>query len=359
MPFSFRLSFVCYALSIALSPTAAAQSALPFLRVGVVHQPPYCIAGEDGHWNGMAVELWRHLAEEAGLRYELVALDGAAEPAGRLAGGELDVLLSATLRHELTDSVEFLQHYHLTTLGVARNKSNGILSVLRGLFSLQFLYIVLSLSALLLLIGTIIYFLERKKNADQFGGDRSLIEGIGSGFWWAGVTMTTIGYGDKAPASLSGRIVAMLWMLLAMAVSASLTAAVISAVGTTDSLDLPSDLKGKTVGVVEDGSGARFLREQGKPFRTFPSAAAGLRALKDKEVDMVVADVTALRYAASNNKSLAADVVPTDRKTVAPAIMVRNRDGLADRLDAHMVRFLVSPTWRRIVKEYGGSEGGK
>ncbi|WP_367182700.1 ion channel [uncultured Christiangramia sp.] len=36
-----------------------------------------------------------------------------------------------------------------------------------------------------------------------------MIEDIGSGFWWAGVTMITIVYGDKAPVTFWGRAIAL------------------------------------------------------------------------------------------------------------------------------------------------------
>lgn len=44
------------------------------------------------------------------------------------------------------------------------------------------------------------------------------------GFWWAWVTMTTVGYGDLVPTTLEGRIVGMLLILVGIAIFSLLTA---------------------------------------------------------------------------------------------------------------------------------------
>lgn len=343
-------------LLFAVGTHLSGQSNDTLLRVGVTNSPPYCIKGAEGNWRGMSVELWRHLAEASKTRYELVELEESTSRPQALTDNRIDIALTTDLAYRKTDSMAFLQHHHLTTLGVALPKRTGIWSIVKGVLTLQFLYIVLGLSALLLIIGTVIYFLERKDNDEQFGGDRSLAEGIGSGFWWAGVTMTTIGYGDKAPATLGGRIVAMLWMLVAMAVSASLTASVIAATDNRQTISFPDDLSEMKVAVMEASPAAEYLENNGYQFQTYPTVLASLRALDDREVEAVVADATALNYELNKNKNVAANVTTTNEGPVAYSLMVKENDGLADRLDAHLVEFLLSPAWRTIVKEYGGEK---
>lgn len=332
----------------------AAQISEDVLTVGIVVSPPYAIKDSEGNWSGISVELWRNLAEQEKLRYEFREFDKVEAMEDALAAGALRVALAADLTAERTDSARFLQHHYLTTLGMARPQRNQLWNTVRSFFSMQLLWIILSLSALLLVVGTIIYFVERKPNEDQFGGDRSTLQGIGSGFWWAGVTMTTIGYGDKAPVSLGGRIVAMLWMLIAMAVSASLTAALVSATSAKDVIDFPNDLTNYKVAAMEASAATTFLDNRGYEYTTFESLEKAMESIKDQDFDLVVGDVTALRYLKKNNTNISASVTATGDAPVAYAIMVREDGELADRLDGTLTKFILSPAYQEILANYGG-----
>ena len=59
--------------------------------------------------------------------------------------------------------------------------------------------------------------------------DHSEYPNIGRGIWWALQTVTTVGYGDVTPEHTSGRIVAAIVMLWAIAFVAVLVASITSA----------------------------------------------------------------------------------------------------------------------------------
>ncbi|WP_116124684.1 ion channel [Lewinella sp. IMCC34183] len=341
------LRILCLLL-LSISPLAAQD----VLRVGVVERPPYSIQDERGNWYGMAVQLWRHVAEVQQLRYEFREYPPEDTLLGRLRSGEIDVVLVAPLNAEEEEFVDFLQAYHRTALGVARPRSNGLKNTINGLFSLQFLYIVIGLSALLLLVGVIMYFLERGGNGEQFGGERTWYQGIGTGFWWAGVTMTTIGYGDKAPVTLAGRAVAMLWMLLALAVTSSLTAAIVSATNRSQPMQFPRDLRTRTVGVTLDSPAAAFLTSRGQAFQTFDSPRSGLRALADKEIEAFVDDETALRYVIDEYRSLSATIDRTNAEIEAYAFAVPQGSPLREPLDRTVIQITLTEMWRDIMTAY-------
>ena len=58
--------------------------------------------------------------------------------------------------------------------------------------------------------------------------DHDNFPSLGSGLWWAVQTVTTVGYGDNVPTTVSGRFLAALVMLLGIGFLTVITAAITS-----------------------------------------------------------------------------------------------------------------------------------
>ena len=59
--------------------------------------------------------------------------------------------------------------------------------------------------------------------------DRESFPSIGTGLWWAVQTVTTVGYGDTVPATVAGKLVAALVMLLGIGFVTVITASITGA----------------------------------------------------------------------------------------------------------------------------------
>lgn len=63
--------------------------------------------------------------------------------------------------------------------------------------------------------GHLVYFAERGSNSEQFPSN--YLDGIDDAMWWAVVTATTVGYGDKVPVTATGRFFSVLYMVVGIA----------------------------------------------------------------------------------------------------------------------------------------------
>uniref|UniRef100_A0A8D0DZJ1 Potassium voltage-gated channel subfamily C member 4 n=1 Tax=Salvator merianae TaxID=96440 RepID=A0A8D0DZJ1_SALMN len=79
----------------------------------------------------------------------------------------------------------------------------------------EFLLLIIFLALGVLIFATMIYYAERigAKPSDPSGNDHTHFKNIPIGFWWAVVTMTTLGYGDMYPKTWSGMLVGALCAL--------------------------------------------------------------------------------------------------------------------------------------------------
>lgn len=283
------------------------------LIVGTKEAPPFAMKNPKGNWTGISIDLWNKIATELNIPFTFKEMDLRGLIDG-VANGSLDVAVAAlTVTKEREQLFDFSHPYHVTGLGIAialRNKSPW-LAVLKRFFSAKFLGIMASLIFLLLALSFLIWWFEHKRNPQQFGS--SLSEGISSGFWWSVVTMTTVGYGDKSPITSGGRIVAIIWMFIAIVIISSFTATITSTL-TVSKLESPvhgpNDLPRAIIGTVANTTSEEYLRDRRLSFTSFEKATEGLRSLVEGKIEAFVYDEPILRYLV--NKDFKGDLAVLD-----------------------------------------------
>ena len=80
-----------------------------------------------------------------------------------------------------------------------------------------------ALSAVLVTVPSAILVFDSERRAPG-----SNIKTMGDALWWAAATVTTVGYGDKYPVTTTGRILAVLVMLMGISLVGVITASVAS-----------------------------------------------------------------------------------------------------------------------------------
>ncbi|MEX2530518.1 MAG: transporter substrate-binding domain-containing protein [Gemmatimonadota bacterium] len=353
------LTLLASALLAVLVGTSAPVAAAQEVVVGTRVAPPFVIEQGEGEYTGLAIHLWEHIADELDLDYRFEERDIQ----GLLEGVEDGSLYAGAAALTITSArearVDFTHPFAVDGLGIAVPHSGvGLLGAMFGLFSRDFLAVVGLLLGLLLVWGVLIWLFERRRNPEEFGG--SALEGIGSGFWWAAVTMTTVGYGDKAPRTPAGRTVGFVWMFGAIVVISFFTAAIASSL-TVDRLDSrvsgPQDLPFVRVGALEGSAGFAYLEADGIRAEPYPSISEGLNAVAEGELDAFVHDAPILRYFVQEEFRNRARILPVTFAQQYYGIALPRDAGQRNAINQVLLDYLASDEWTRLNRRYLGEEG--
>ena len=327
------------------------------LIVGTKEAPPFSMKSADGTWTGISIDLWRQIATDLNLKYEFRETDLKGLLDG-VALGSLDVAVAAlTITPEREEAFDFTHPFHTTGLGIAMawKAGNPWIAVIKRLFSLTFLKVVATLAVLLLAVGMLVWWFERKRNPQQFGGKSA--RGIGSGFWWSAVTMTTVGYGDKAPVSLVGRVVALIWMFAGIIMISGFTAAIASSLTVTQlesPVKGPQDLSKVRVGTITDSTGASYLRDKRIGYQTYQTAIEGLQAVAEGKIQALVYDAPLLRYLINQGFKGSLQVLPNTFLRQDYGIALPPRSALRETVNRVLLQKISESAWQDTVYKYLG-----
>ncbi len=351
---------LCASFGVSLRP-ARAQSAAPPSREMVVatkEAPPFAMKSSDGGWTGIAIDLWTRTGERLGMHTTFREYQTVPEMLAAVSSGSADAAIAAiTVTSEREKTVDFTQPFFASGLGVAvpANKEIEWLSILRGIFTLRFLEAVSVLILVAAAVGSAIWFIERRETPHFSEGAK----GLGTGLWWSASAMTQAAAADKAPATLLGRLLGMLWMIASIIIIASFTAGITSQLAAKRleaAVRTSADLAAVRTGTVSSTSAFDYLRAGHIDAREYPSVSAGLEAVKAGKLDAFVYDRPILEW--NVRKAFVDDVQVLDKlfEHENYAIAVPEGSPLRQQIDLAMVDELRGSWWRDVLLRYLGQD---
>ena len=284
---------------------AFSDDATQSIRIAVKEFPPIVFKES----RGFSIDMAKIICERQGLKPEFIYYNTVPEVLKAVETGECDMNFSGTtITADRERRVDFSHPFFDSGLIVAvkttsDNKTlNFVLKIVK----------VIGYSLLVFLIGLTvvahaIWFLERSDN-DPKSFPVAYKTGILDAYWWAIVTMTTVGYGDKCPKKVVGRIIASVWMIIGIIWFAAFTATLSSSltvnrIGHGEIKGL-TDLNTKKVAVIKGTTSENFMRYHDVTVMVVETLDDLITSLKTEVVEAVVYDAPVLMHMAKKDPAI-------------------------------------------------------
>lgn len=328
------------------------------LVVGVYHNPPFVIQTEDNGYEGLSIELWENIARSAGLTFRYEQYSDFISILKRLEYRDIDLAINPMdVNDQRVNKFDMTQPYFISSIGVAVPYLNRspVAVFISNIFSLEFLEIILLLAFVIFIFGFFLWLVERRHNKFQF---RPGLLGLFDGLWWSAVTMTTVGYGDKAPKSNAGKAIAIIWMFTAVIIISSFTAGIASTLtisGLQTDIETVEDIRlAENTSAVGATSGESYLLQENIPISsTYSSPVLALRALAKKENDVLLYDRTMLQYYLIQlSLEEKVKLLPFTLKENYQSFMLPKNHPAFDRVNVGLMQQLQQDSWADLQIKY-------
>ncbi|WP_432223047.1 transporter substrate-binding domain-containing protein [Flavobacterium sp. TMP13] len=327
------------------------------LKVGFAGSEPFVIKHGES-WNGISVEIWDLLVKENNIDYTIIPYVNVSQAINDLQKGTLDILVGpVSITSERAELINFSQPYFQSSLSIlSRVDAPTIFDRVAPLFTIELLYALFIFLFILGCVGTLLWLAEREASPEQFPHEP--VRGIANGMWCAIVTMSTTGYGDIAPVTLMGRIVAGSWMIVSILFATTMVAGIASSLtlsGMGETVVSSADqFQNKRIAVLKDSPSVEFVSDYNGKVVLIEKLEEGYKLLKDNEVEAVVFDRPQIKYFLEKN--------PDEYVRISESEYLRQGYGFAfplnskftSKLNIDLLKFKEEGLLRDIVNDWLG-----
>jgi ABC-type amino acid transport substrate-binding protein len=348
-------------LTAVLSLSSSTAMAKDTLLVGYTEVHPFVFV-ENGRVDGLSFRIWDEVMEREGHAYKLVNMP-FNEVLESLKSGRIDAtIMPLSITWERSKTFQFSTPYFAAHGAVAianpspfKNFTNGLKSFVNS----NFLKGVFILILIIFIFGLLGWYFEWKDNSEHF---RKGVSGLWDGIWWSAVTLTTVGYGDKTPKTVWGKLAALLLMFGGLLFVSGITASIASNVVVNEiSNDFSSldRLKSVRVGTLANSQIHEYLKTHFfKDIQGYSNIEEGLNALAKGELKGFMYDEQILRSEIAIHP-LADKLVILPIKYDATFYgfgFAKGLDSLSMQVSQSILTMRDDRDWQMLLHEYGLSD---
>ena len=329
------------------------------LRVGTKPFAPFAFV-QEGKYIGFSIELWEEIAQEVNLEYELYGEQTVTDLLNSVSSGSTDVAIAGiTITSEREQNVDFSHSFFesgLQILVTVDAPASPVNSFIWLIFSPILLETIGVLLLVIVISAHLLWFFERDRNPEMF--PKEYLRGVWEACWWSVVTVVTVGYGDKAPIGVGGRIIATIWMFTGVLLVSYFTASVSSALTVqkleTSIQDL-EDLNGKRVATVEGSTAADYLTNRPAVRKVeYELVEEAFDALEKSQVDAVVYDAPVLKNYALQEGVDKVSVVGTIFERQSYGIALKTNSPYREPINRAILELVENGTYDTIYQKWFG-----
>jgi ABC-type proline/glycine betaine transport system substrate-binding protein/ABC-type amino acid transport substrate-binding protein len=341
-------------------PVHIAEKKEKILRVATKRLAPF-VMYKNRRYTGFSVELWEKIAHEMGSKYELYGVNTIAKLLDEVKRNTADVAIggigiTSWRERDLDFSHAFFESGYQIMVPEEQKTLLGTIfvKVFSILFSPGLLYGAGIFFIVLIIAAHIIWLLERRHNPEF---SESYLNGLWQSVWWAVVTVTTVGYGDKTPKRRTGRLFALIWILAGYFVFAYFTASVTTTITLQElkgDINGPEDLFGKQVATVAKSPASEYLAGQGITTLNYKDIDRAYEVLTAKEVDALVYDAPVLQHYATKEGKGKVKVVGLTFQKQQYGIAVPINSPYRERINMALLRLIETGVYKEIHDKWFG-----
>jgi len=343
-------------------PAASTQSE-PVLKIGISPFSPFVMLSEEEPI-GLSIDIWQALSRDLEIKYEYVECKGVADKLKRLQEGRIDIAIGGISitedRETIFDFTHPVFHTGLDILipSAAETTVTGLLSSLVSGNKLLFLA---GLLLVIVIAGHIIWLVERSSTKRTTMFHHNYIPGVFEGMYWALITASTIGYGDKVPKRWIGRILAAMIIIIVLPLFGYFIAQLSSDLTfqrLKTNINGPEDLRGRRVAVVAGTTSYDYVTKLHTYVTAYGKVEEAFNALLQGQVDAVVYDAPNLRFYANEKGKNKVTVVGKIFEPQDYGLALPQGSPLREELNRAILKLVGTDELERISSKWLGDPNG-